>query len=137
MTTHVLFLCPHGAAKSTSSVAFLRRAADELGLNLEVRNAGTDPDAEVHPIVQSRLDADELSYAPPVRLTDADLDWADLVVNIGCDLADHVEPARRHDWTIPDFSADPAAAFTAIEAHVTGLATGLSVGDSQVWPRSR
>ncbi len=127
MTVNVLFLCPHGAAKSTSSVAFLQRVAAQRDLDLDVRNAGTDPDAEVLPIVRQRLEADGLGYRTPRLLDDADLEWADLVVNIGCDLDGFTPSSVRSDWSIPNFSDDPEAAFASIEAHVTGLVAGLAL----------
>jgi len=125
MTTNVLFLCPHGAAKSTSSVAFLRREAQQRGLDLRVSNGGTEPDAEVNPIVAERLDADGLGYEEPRHVTQADLDAADMIINFGCERADLATTTPIHEWRVPNFSEDAAAAFLAIEAHVSGLATGL------------
>ena len=40
----VLFMCPHGAAKSVLASAYFRRLAKERGLNVEVDSAGTEPD---------------------------------------------------------------------------------------------
>lgn len=126
MTTTVLFLCPHGAAKSTSSTAFLRQHAERLGLDLTVMNAGTDPDDVVNPTVKERLDAEGLGYVLPRQVTPADLDAADVIINIGCEREALSTSTPIHEWTIPNFSDGPTAAFAAIEAHVTGLATGLA-----------
>lgn len=126
MTTTVLFLCPHGAAKSTSSVAFLRREAARRDLDLVVFNAGTEPDLQVNPIVRKRLDHEGLSYDSPRLVTDQDLQAADVIVNYGCSAKDLQTNRSIHEWRVPNFGDDPVAAFSAIEAHVVGLATGLA-----------
>jgi hypothetical protein len=43
----VLFMCPHGAAKSVLASAYFERLAKERGLNVRVESAGTDPDPTV------------------------------------------------------------------------------------------
>lgn len=45
----VLFMCPHGAAKSVLASAYFERLATERGLNVRVESAGTDPDPTVAP----------------------------------------------------------------------------------------
>ena len=44
----VLFLCPHGAARSVLASAYFQRAAKERGLNVRVDAAGTDPTRRCH-----------------------------------------------------------------------------------------
>ena len=87
-TPRVLFLCPHGAAKSVLASAYFQRLAKERGLNVRVDAAGTEPDPEVAPAVRSHLTKN--GYAVPVakprRATAADMEAADLVIAIGCDL---------------------------------------------------
>ena len=51
----VLFMCPHGAAKSVLASAYFRRLAKERGLNVEVDSAGTEPDPGVAPAVATHL----------------------------------------------------------------------------------
>ena len=84
----VLFLCPHGAAKSVLASAYFQQIAKERGLNVRVESAGTDPDPAVAPAVATHLA--RKGYAVPVsrprRVTDADLTTADVVISIGCDL---------------------------------------------------
>ena len=41
----ILFMCPHGAAKSVLASAYFQRLAKERGLNVHVASAGTEPDA--------------------------------------------------------------------------------------------
>ena len=51
----VLFMCPHGAAKSVLASAYFERLAKERGLNVRVESAGTDPDPTVSPAVVAHL----------------------------------------------------------------------------------
>ena len=51
----VLFMCPHGAAKSVLASAYFERLAKERGLNVRVESAGTDPDPTVSPAVAAHL----------------------------------------------------------------------------------
>ena len=63
----VLFMCPHGAAKSVLAIRVLRRLAKERGLNVEVDSAGTEPDPSVAPAVATRL-ANRVTLFPPRSL---------------------------------------------------------------------
>ena len=51
----VLFLCPHGAAKSVLASAYFEQLAKARGLNVRVESAGTDPDPTVSPAVAAHL----------------------------------------------------------------------------------
>jgi arsenate reductase (thioredoxin) len=84
----VLFMCPHGAAKSVLAAAYFERAAKERGLNVRVERAGTDPDPEIAPAVAAHLKKGgyEVPAAKPRRATGADMATADVVISIGCDL---------------------------------------------------
>ena len=44
MSQTILFLCPHGVAKSVMAAAITQRIALEAGLDFQVSNAGTEPD---------------------------------------------------------------------------------------------
>ena len=84
----ILFLCPHGAAKSVLASAYFQRAAKERGLNVHVMSAGTDPDPQVAAAVASHLRKNgyELPIDKPRRATAQDVATADVVISIGCDL---------------------------------------------------
>src|SRR6185436_12916315 len=60
----VLFMCPHGAAKSVLASAYFQKLAKERGLNVRVITAGTDPQADVSPAVAAHLARN--GYALPV-----------------------------------------------------------------------
>jgi Domain of Unknown Function (DUF1259)/Low molecular weight phosphotyrosine protein phosphatase len=93
-TPTVLFMCPHGAAKSVLASAYFQRLAHERGLNVRVLSAGTDPDAEVAPAVANHLTKNgyTVPIAKPRRATADDLATADVVVSLGCDLRDLPAP---------------------------------------------
>jgi len=111
----VLFLCPHGAAKSVLASAYFQRLAKERGLNVRVESAGTDPDPDVAPAVVSHLRAQgyDVPAAKPRRATAADMATADVVVSLGCDLKDLPAPrgtlVRWDDVPAPSADFDRAA----------------------------
>lgn len=125
----VLFMCPHGAAKSVLASAYFQRLAKERGLNVRVDSAGTDPDSEVAPAVRAHLTQN--GYAVPIerprRATAADMAAADLVISIGCDLKD--VPAPRGAVVRWDDVPAPSENFTLadqkIREHVIDLVTTM------------
>src|SRR4051812_13399896 len=110
----VLFLCPHGAAKSVLASAYFIRAARERGLNVRVDAAGTEPDPAVAEAVSKHLTGRgyPLPVPAPRRVTAEEFEQADLVISLGCDLKDLPAPhgtLRRWD-DVPAPSQDFAAA---------------------------
>jgi protein-tyrosine-phosphatase len=102
----VLFICPHGAAKSVLASAYFQRRAKERGLNVAVDFAGTDPDPAIAPRVMKRLDEQGIAIpkGPPRRVTASALDEADLIITLGCDLegfASHAGAKRRRWDEVP------------------------------------
>jgi protein-tyrosine-phosphatase len=129
-TTRVLFLCPHGAAKSVLASAYFRRLAQERGLNVVVDSAGTEPDSQVSPAVSAHLTG--RGYPAPTekprQVTPEDLAKADVVVSLGCDLAGSPAPSGTLlKWDdVPGPSEDFAGADEAIRRHVTALVDDLA-----------
>jgi arsenate reductase (thioredoxin) len=126
----VLFLCPHGAAKSVLASAYFERLARARGLTIRVQSAGTDPDPAVAPVVAEHLRKQgyEVPAAPPRKTTAQDLATADIVVSIGCDLSGLPQPRgslRRWD-DVPAPSADFAGADAAIRRHAEALVEELA-----------
>jgi protein-tyrosine-phosphatase len=128
-STRVLFLCPHGAAKSVLASAYFQRLAKERGLNVIVESAGTDPDPRVSPTVAAHLAKQgyPASTAKPRLVTAEDLAKADVVVSLGCDLTRSPTPAGRLiKWDdVPGPGEDFARADDAIRRHVTALVDDL------------
>jgi arsenate reductase (thioredoxin) len=127
-TPTVLFICPHGAAKSVLASAYFERLAKERGLNVTVKSAGTDPDPAVAPAVGAHLSRGgyPVPTAPPRRVTAADM-AADVVISIGCDLSEVPEPrGRLVRWDeVPALSEDFARADKAIRTRVIELVEEL------------
>ena len=121
----VLFMCPHGAAKSVLASAYFERAAKERGLNVRVLSAGTEPDAAVSPKVASHLEKQgyKVPAAKPRKVTPEDLASADVVISLGCDLKGLPAPkGRLLSWDdVPGPSEDFAGADARIRDRVVEL----------------
>jgi arsenate reductase len=93
----ILFMCPHGAAKSVLASAYFQRLAKERGLNVHVESAGTEPDATVSPAVAAHLKGQGYSVpiAKPRKVDPKEFASADVVISIGCDLAARPQPRGR------------------------------------------
>ena len=125
----ILFMCPHGAAKSVLASAYFERAARERGLNVRVLSAGTDPDEQVAPAVAAHLSKNgyPVPTARPRRATREDFAIADVVISIGCDLKDlPAEHGALADWSdVPDLSAGFGKADDKIRERVMQLVDDL------------
>jgi protein-tyrosine-phosphatase len=125
----VLFVCPHGAAKSVIGAAQFRRLAAAQGLAIDAAAAGTEPDAHLTPGAVKGLAAEGLAAAPsrPRPVTLYDLDTATRVVSFGCDVAPaHGQPLEQ--WDVPAVSDGYQAARDRIVAHVERLVAELASG---------
>jgi arsenate reductase len=99
--TRVLFVCVQNAGRSQLAQALYEAHGGEA------RSAGTQPADEVHPVVVEALEEIGVDVADrvPKALTTDDVEWADLVVTMGCGDACPVLPGKRYlDWNL----ADPA-----------------------------
>jgi arsenate reductase (thioredoxin) len=105
--TKVLFVCVQNAGRSQIAEALLERAA---GGRHEARSAGSEPAERVHPEVvevMRELDID-LAGRTPRGLDRKDVEWADLVVTMGCGDACPVIPGKRYvDWELDDPAGRP------------------------------
>ena len=99
--TRVLFVCVQNAGRSQ-----LAQALYELRGG-EARSAGSQPADEIHEAVAEALEeiGVDVSGRKPKGLTREDVEWADLVVTMGCGDACPVLPGKQYvDWNL----ADPA-----------------------------
>ena len=97
--TRVLFVCVHNAGRSQIAQALYEQRGGEA------RSAGSDPADEVHPAVADALDeiGIDVSQRVPHKLDRSDVEWADLVVTMGCGDACPVIPGKTYvDWNLPD-----------------------------------
>lgn len=125
MTSTLLFVCPHGAAKSVIAAALCQQFADARGLDLFARAAGTEPDPQVSPTALALLHAEGIDVATtiPHQVTAEELLAASYVVSLGCDLTHLVSPetpVERWDDVTP-VSENPTRAHDQIRAHVERL----------------
>lgn len=115
---NVLFVCVQNAGRSQIAEALFRRAADGQH---EARSAGTEPAERVHPEVvdvMRELDVD-LDDRVPHGLDRADVEWADLVVTMGCGDACPVLPGKRYvDWELDDPAGRSADEVRAIRDEI-------------------
>ena len=99
--TRVLFVCLHNAGRSQIAQALYERRGGEG------RSAGSEPADELHQaVVEAREEIDvDGSARRPRALTRGDVEWAELVVTMGCGDACPVLPGKTYvDWNL----ADPA-----------------------------
>src|SRR5215471_11633174 len=97
--TRVLFVCVHNAGRSQIAQALYERRGGEA------RSAGSQPAAELHDAVVEALEEAgiDVSGRAPKALTRQDVEWADLVVTMGCGDACPVLPGTEYlDWNLPD-----------------------------------
>jgi protein-tyrosine-phosphatase len=124
----VLFMCPHGAAKSVLASAYFQRLAKERGLDVLVVSAGTEPDAEVAPAVANHLTKNgyQVPIKKPKLVTADEVAAADVVISIGCDLTGLPTPrGTLLEWDVPAPSADFARADEEIRRRVIELVDEL------------
>ena len=123
--TTVLFMCPHGAAKSVLASAYFTQLAKERGLNVRVESAGTDPDPAISPAVAAHLKRQgyPVPGSNPRKANAKDCASADVVISIGCDLSGLGEPrGKLMRWDeVPPLSEDFNRADEAIRTRVTQL----------------
>jgi len=99
--TNVLFVCVQNAGRSQIAQAFYERRGGQA------RSAGTRPAERVHPEVAEALREAgvEIDGRVPRKLSREDVEWADLVVTMGCgDQCPYVPGKEYVDWDL----ADPA-----------------------------
>jgi len=123
--TNVLFVCVHNAGRSQMSAALFEHLA---GDRHDARSAGSDPGARVHPgVVEAMREVGiDLADRVPRRLDDADAEWADLVVTMGCGDSCPVVPGTRYvEWDLPDPSGLPPDEVRTIRDDISRRVSGL------------
>ena len=114
----VLFVCVQNAGRSQMAEALFRFAAEGRH---EARSAGSSPAERVHPeVVEAMREIGvDLSRRVPRRLEQADAEWADTIVTMGCDDACPYIPGKRYvDWELPDPAGKPLDEVRAIRDEI-------------------
>jgi len=99
--TRTLFVCVQNAGRSQLAQALYEAHGGEA------RSAGSRPADEVHPVVVEALEeiGIDVGDRKPKGLTAEDMEWADLVVTMGCgDECPYIPGKQYIDWNL----ADPA-----------------------------
>lgn len=90
------------------------------------RSAGTAPAGHVHPEVAELMP--ELATRTPKKLEQADAEWADLVVTMGCGDECPVIPGKRYvDWDLPDPAGQDLETVRAIRFEIKRRVSELPV----------
>jgi arsenate reductase (thioredoxin) len=120
----VLFVCPHGAAKSVLAGSYFNHLASRVGLKARATARGTEPDAEIADRVRQDVGA-ALCVDRPTLLSAADVADADLLVAF--DLAEpDLGAAPDRSWNaLPALSADFELGRAAILGRVVALVAEL------------
>jgi arsenate reductase len=103
----VLFVCLHNAGRSQISKALFERVAAG---HHEARSAGTEPGERVHPeVVEAMRELGmDLAGCTPRKLSQADAEWADVVVTMGCGgECPYILGKRYLDWDLADPKGRP------------------------------
>ena len=94
-----LFVCIGNAGRSQMAEAFYERRGGEA------RSAGSRPERELHATVVDAMHevGVDLSGRKPKGFTAADVEWADVIVTMGCGDVCPVFPGCEYvDWNLPD-----------------------------------
>lgn len=126
----VVLVCEHGTVKSLVALEYFTRFAAARGLNVQAISRGTNPDADVPPIVRNGLAGDGFNIAAfrPLRFGPGDIDSSLFVVALDAPVDSIVArrvPVLRWDG-LPSVMADYAGARTAISARVQRLVDSLA-----------
>jgi arsenate reductase len=100
---NVLFVCVENAGRSQIAEALFSRLVDD-GRHA-ARSAGSDPAERLHSQATEVLAESGINIRGrvPRRLEHADVEWADVVVTMGCNGACPVVDGKRYlDWGLPD-----------------------------------
>jgi len=94
-----LFVCVQNAGRSQLAQSLYEQRGGEA------RSAGSKPAERVHPEVVEVLRevGIEIEGRKPRGISNDDVEWAELVVTMGCGDACPVLPGKRYvDWELPD-----------------------------------
>jgi protein-tyrosine-phosphatase len=92
------------------------------------RSAGSRAESQVHPqVVDAMREVGiDLEGRVPHQLSTEDVEWADLVVTMGCGDACPVLPGKRYlDWNLQDPAGMPIEVVRQIRDRIAGLVEDL------------
>ena len=101
---NVYFVCVGNAGRSQMAQAFYEARGGNA------RSAGSRPEHDLHPEVVTAMSEKGIDLAGrvPKRIETADVEWADVVVTMGCGDACPYIPGKRYvDWELDDPAGKP------------------------------
>jgi arsenate reductase len=120
---NVYFVCVGNAGRSQMAQAFAKQAGHDA------RSAGSRPAATLdREVVEAMRELDiDLSGRVPRGITQEDVEWADVVVTMGCgEDACPVLPAKRYvDWELRDPFGLPIEEVRVIRDDIRGRVEAL------------
>ena len=122
----ILFLCPHGGAKSVIAASYFNRLAAARGLPFVATPAAAEEPYDAVPApVADHLQGEgfDVRTLKPHHVEPGEIETAARIVTIGCHLSGAVRSERWDD--VPPASDDLAASVAAIRRHVEALAEDL------------
>jgi arsenate reductase (thioredoxin) len=108
---NLYFVCIGNAGRSQMAEAFAKQ------LGHEARSAGSHPESQLHPAVVEAMNelGIDLAGRVPTGIAREDVEWADVVVTMGCGDACPVLPGKRYlDWQLRDPAGLPLEEVRAI-----------------------
>ena len=124
--SRALFVCVQNAGRSQMAESLFNSAA---GDRHEGRSAGTAPAEHVHPeVVQVMRELGiDLEARAPRKLEQADAEWADVVVTMGCGDACPSIPGKRYvNWELSDPHGRPLDEVRRIRDEIARLTRDLA-----------
>ena len=116
---NVLFVCVQNAGRSQMAEALYEGSG---------RSAGSNPASAVHPEVVEvmRERGIDLAGRTPRALDRGDVEWADVVVTMGCGDACPYIPGKRYvDWELPDPAGKTLDEVRAVRDEIERRLAGL------------
>jgi arsenate reductase (thioredoxin) len=128
----ILFVCEHGAARSTIAAAYFNKLAQQQNLNYVALFRGTDPDTVLTPGTIKGLTKDsfEVQNWKPILVNEQDIKRAYKIVSFDCKLLNQDSASYAiEQWNgIPPISKDYDAARNQIVEKVKQLIAQLPKG---------
>ena len=119
------FVCVGNAGRSQMAQALYER------LGGDARSAGSRPASGVHPeVVEAMRELGiDLRARVPASIDTTDVEWAEVVVSMGCGDACPVFPGKRYvDWNLADPAGRPLDEVRAVRDDIDRRVTDLAAG---------
>jgi arsenate reductase (thioredoxin) len=119
---NVLFVCIGNAGRSQMAQAFYEQSGGKA------RSAGSRAETHLHPeVVEAMREIGiDLAGRVPHQLATEDVEWADVVVMMGCGDACPVLPGKQYiDWNLQDPAGMPIEVVRQIRDRIADLVEEL------------